>query len=96
MLILGIESSCDETAAAVVENGHKALSDVISSQVEIHARYGGIVPEVASRQHLLEISPVIQKALDQAEKTTPNFGSTLLTLTHKVLSLKNFLNNPSA
>ena len=79
MLILGIESSCDETAAAVVENGHKALSDVISSQVEIHARYGGIVPEVASRQHLLEISPVIQKALDQAEITLDDIDAVAVT-----------------
>jgi N6-L-threonylcarbamoyladenine synthase len=55
MLILGIESSCDETAAAVVEDGVKILSNQIASQIEIHARYGGIVPEVASRQHLLAI-----------------------------------------
>ena len=66
MKILGIESSCDETAASVVEDGSAVLSNVISSQVEIHARYGGVVPEVASRQHLLSILPVIREALAAA------------------------------
>lgn len=65
--ILGIETSCDETAAAVVEDGVKVLSNKIASQVEIHARYGGIVPEVASRQHLLAIAPIITQALEEAE-----------------------------
>jgi len=63
MKILGIESSCDETAAAVIEDGHLILSNEISSQVELHARYGGVVPEVASRQHLLSIIPIIEQAL---------------------------------
>lgn len=67
MLILGIETSCDETAASVVENGRRVLSDVVSSQVALHARFGGVVPEVASRQHLLQIIPVIQAALSGAE-----------------------------
>jgi len=66
MKILGIESSCDETAAAVVEDGTKILSNVISSQVEIHSRYGGIVPEVASRQHLLACIPAVEQALAEA------------------------------
>ena len=66
MLVLGIETSCDETAAAVVDSGAHALSNVVSSQVEIHTRYGGIVPEVASRQHILEIVPVVRMALDKA------------------------------
>ena len=66
MKILGIETSCDETAAAVVEDGVKILSNEIASQVEIHARYGGIVPEVASRQHILSIIPVISKAINDA------------------------------
>lgn len=66
MKILGIETSCDETAAAVVEDGVKILSSEISSQVELHARYGGIVPEVASRQHILSIIPVISKAMNEA------------------------------
>lgn len=66
MKILGIETSCDETAAAVVEDGTKILSDIVASQVDIHARYGGIVPEVASRQHLLAIIPTIERALAEA------------------------------
>ena len=66
MKILGIETSCDETAAAVVENGTKMLSNEIASQVEIHARYGGIVPEVASRQHTLSIIPIIQAAIHKS------------------------------
>jgi len=61
--ILGIETSCDETAAAVVEDGSKIISDVVASQIDIHARYGGVVPEVASRQHLLTIIPVINQAM---------------------------------
>jgi len=66
MKILGIETSCDETAAAVVEDGTRMLSNQIASQVEIHARYGGVVPEVASRQHLLSIIPVIERAMTEA------------------------------
>ena len=66
MKILGVETSCDETAAAVVEDGVKILSNTIASQIEIHARYGGIVPEVASRQHLLAIIPVIEQAMAEA------------------------------
>lgn len=64
--ILGIETSCDETAVAVVENGSKILSNEISSQVDIHARYGGVVPEVASRQHLLAIVPLLKQAMAKA------------------------------
>ena len=67
MKILGIETSCDETAAAVVEDGTRILSNNIASQVEIHARYGGIVPEVASRQHILAIVPIIEAAMAEAE-----------------------------
>ena len=66
MLILGIETSCDETAAAIVQDGRTVRSNVVASQVESHARYGGIVPEVASRQHLLAIAPIIDQALSQA------------------------------
>jgi N6-L-threonylcarbamoyladenine synthase len=62
MKILGIETSCDETAAAVVENGSRIISNVVASQIDIHARYGGVVPEVASRQHLLTIIPVVSQA----------------------------------
>ena len=66
LYILGVESSCDETAAAVVVDGARALSNVIASQVEIHARFGGVVPEVASRQHILAIVPTIRRALAEA------------------------------
>jgi N6-L-threonylcarbamoyladenine synthase len=66
MLILGIESSCDETAAAVVEDGCRVLSSVVASQVDVHHRYGGVVPELASRKHIEAILPVVTDALDQA------------------------------
>lgn len=65
-LILGIESSCDETAAAVVERGARTLSSVVASQIATHARYGGVVPELASREHLRAIVPVVRAALEQA------------------------------
>jgi N6-L-threonylcarbamoyladenine synthase len=68
-LVLGLETSCDETAAAVVEDGRKILSSVIASQVEIHRQYGGVFPEVASRQHVLDIVPVVRQALAQAMGT---------------------------
>ena len=67
MKILGIETSCDETAAAVVEDGTAILSNIVASQVDIHARYGGIVPEVASRQHLLAIEPITRAAMNEAK-----------------------------
>lgn len=66
MLILGIDTSCDETAAAVVENGKTILSNVVASQVEIHKRFGGIVPELASRSHIEAILPVIEKCIGDA------------------------------
>jgi len=67
MLLLTIETSCDETAAAVVRDGRETLSSVVSSQVAIHAEYGGVVPEIASRKHLEMISPVISQALRESE-----------------------------
>ena len=67
MLVLAIETSCDETAAAVVRDGREILSSVVSSQVAIHAEYGGVVPEIASRKHLEMISPVITQALREAD-----------------------------
>src|ERR671920_1439347 len=66
MLVLGIESSCDETAAALVRDGREMLSSVISSQVEIHKRFGGVVPELASREHLDKIVPVVEEAFARA------------------------------
>ena len=58
--LLGIETSCDETAASVVEDGRKILSNVVASQVDIHAQYGGVYPEVASRQHIITIYPIVE------------------------------------
>ncbi len=66
MKLLAIETSCDETAAAIVVDGRMAASSVVASQVDLHARYGGVVPEVASRQHLQAIVPVVREALDAA------------------------------
>ncbi|HXO60404.1 MAG TPA: tRNA (adenosine(37)-N6)-threonylcarbamoyltransferase complex transferase subunit TsaD, partial [Candidatus Acidoferrales bacterium] len=66
-LILGIESSCDETAAAVVSDGLEVLSNVVASQIEIHKKYGGVVPELASREHLRQIVPVVREAMTQAK-----------------------------
>lgn len=66
ILILAIETSCDETSAAVVRNGRQVLSNIISSQIDIHKKFGGVVPEVASRKHLENISPVIDEALEEA------------------------------
>lgn len=69
VLILAIESSCDETAAAVVKNGREVLSNVISSQIELHKLYGGVVPEIASRKHIEKVNQVIEEALSDAKVT---------------------------
>ena len=66
MRVLGLESSCDETAAAVVEDGVRALSDVVASQHDVHRPYGGVVPELASRAHVVNVVPVLDQALVQA------------------------------
>ena len=78
-LILGIESSCDETAAAVVQNGREVLSNVISSQIDIHKKYGGVVPEIASRNHILNISQVIDGALSEAGKSFDDLDAVAVT-----------------
>ena len=81
MKILAFESSCDETAVAVVEDGRKVLSDAIASQVDIHAIYGGVVPEIASRKHVEAIAALTEKALADAGCTRPDrrsFGGTEL------------------
>ncbi|MDP3880017.1 MAG: tRNA (adenosine(37)-N6)-threonylcarbamoyltransferase complex transferase subunit TsaD [Dehalococcoidales bacterium] len=80
MRILGIETSCDETAAAVVEDGVSILSNRIASQIEIHARYGGVVPEVASRQHILAIIPVVKQAMADAGATWSDLGAIAVTV----------------
>ena len=71
-MILGLETSCDETAAALITPGGEILANIVSSQADLHARYGGVVPEVASRRHLELVTPVIQEALrDATSGTTP-------------------------
>lgn len=77
--ILGIETSCDETSAAVVRNGQELLSNVISSQMEVHRRFGGVVPEVASRRHVERITLIIQDALDQAGVTQRDLSAVAVT-----------------
>ena len=79
MKVLGIESSCDETAAAVVEDGKRLLSNVVHSQIDIHAQYGGVVPEVAARSHIEMINPVIGKALDDAGCTWDDIDAIAVT-----------------
>jgi N6-L-threonylcarbamoyladenine synthase len=66
MRVLGIETSCDETAASVVEDGRRALSDVVATQIEVHRRWGGVVPELASRNHVVQVMPVVDEALSRA------------------------------
>ncbi|MFR0880545.1 MAG: tRNA (adenosine(37)-N6)-threonylcarbamoyltransferase complex transferase subunit TsaD, partial [Oscillospiraceae bacterium] len=79
MLILGIESSCDETAAAISENGTKILSSVVSTQIEEHRKYGGVVPEIASRRHCENILGVTKKALEDAGKTLDDIDAVAVT-----------------
>src|SRR2546423_6487906 len=67
MLVLGIETSCDETAAAVIRDGREIVSSVISSQIKTHARFGGVVPELASREHLDKIVPIVKESLARAQ-----------------------------
>lgn len=77
--ILALETSCDETAAAVIENGRALISSVVASQMELHARYGGVYPEVASRQHVLSIVPVVEQALAQAHITLADVDAIAVT-----------------
>ncbi|MCR4586787.1 MAG: tRNA (adenosine(37)-N6)-threonylcarbamoyltransferase complex transferase subunit TsaD, partial [Lachnospiraceae bacterium] len=77
--ILAIESSCDETAAAVVVNGRDVRSNIISSQIDIHTLYGGVVPEIASRKHIEKINPVITEALKQADMTLQDMDAIAVT-----------------
>ena len=79
ILILGIESSCDETAASVTRNGREVLSNIISSQIPLHTLYGGVVPEIASRKHVEKIVPVIREALSAAEVTLQDIDAVAVT-----------------
>src|SRR3990172_2835711 len=79
MLVLGIETSCDDTAAAVVQGGARVLSSVVSSQDDIHSKYGGIVPELASRRHIESIIPVVKEAMDRAGAGLGDIGGIAVT-----------------
>jgi len=78
-LIMGIETSCDETAAAIVEDGKKIISNIVASQISIHQKYGGVVPEIASRKHMQDIIPVIDKALDESGKKITDLSAIAVT-----------------
>lgn len=80
MKVLGIETSCDETAAAVVHDGSRILSNVVASQVDIHRHYGGIVPEVASRQHIISALPVVESAMVKANVTWKDIAAIAVTI----------------
>jgi len=80
MLVLGIETSCDETAAAVVRDGREILSSVIASQIESHKRFGGVVPEISSREHLDKIVPIDNEALARAVVSTVEIDGTAVTV----------------
>src|SRR5512136_481324 len=77
--ILAIETSCDETAAAVLENGRLLLASTVASQMDIHARYGGVFPEVAARQHVLSIVPVVEQTLAKAHMTIEDMDAVAAT-----------------
>ncbi len=79
VLILAIETSCDETAASVVKNGREVLSNVIYTQIALHTLYGGVVPEIASRKHIEKINQVIEEALRQAEVTLGDISAIAVT-----------------
>lgn len=76
---MGIETSCDETAAAIVEDGKKIISNIVASQISIHQKYGGVVPEIASRKHMEDIIPVIDKALDESGKKITDLSAIAVT-----------------
>ena len=78
-LILGIETSCDETSAAVVENGQKVISCSVATQIAKHAPYGGVIPELAAREHLTAINPVVEEALQKANITPEQLSAVAVT-----------------
>ena len=79
MLTLGIESSCDETAAAVLKDSNQILSSIVASQVEVHSPYGGVVPELASRKHIEAIAPVVDEAIQSAGITASRLDGVAVT-----------------
>lgn len=80
MIILGIETSCDETAVAVLEDGHIIRADLISSQIDLHKKYGGVVPELASRRHIEVIGPLVQEALSKSSCTLKQIDAIAVTV----------------
>src|SRR2546422_1020653 len=80
MLVLGIETSCDETAAAIVRDGREIVSSVIASQIATHTRFGGVVPELASREHLDKIVPIVEEALERANATQEQIDGIAVTV----------------
>ena len=85
ILILGIESSCDETSVAVVKNGREVLSCATSTQIDIHKLYGGVVPEIASRNHVMNIDGVYKKALEDAGVTLDDIDAIAVNI-HNMIS----------
>ncbi|MEO6334400.1 MAG: tRNA (adenosine(37)-N6)-threonylcarbamoyltransferase complex transferase subunit TsaD, partial [Pyrinomonadaceae bacterium] len=79
MLVLGVETSCDETAAAVVRDGRDIVSSIIASQIEMHKPFGGVVPELASREHLEKIEPIVAEALKEAGVTIKDIDAVAVT-----------------
>src|SRR5947209_14892918 len=80
MLVLGIETSCDETAAAIVRDGCRIVSSVIASQIKTHEKFGGVVPELASREHLDKIVPIVEEALERANATQEQIDGIAVTV----------------
>ena len=91
IVILSIESSCDETAAAVVKNGRTVLSSVIATQIDVHRRFGGVVPEIASRNHVLSIESVVDEAMKKANVTPDDIDAIGVTYGAGLLILLLFL-----
>lgn len=79
MIIMAIESSCDETSVAIIKDGKEILSNIISSQIDIHSQYGGVVPEIASRQHILTINPILEQALKESNMTKDDIDAIAVT-----------------
>ena len=77
--VLAIETSCDETAASIVEDGHLVLSDVVATQIDLHCKSGGVVPELASRNHIVNIIPVVEDAMAQAQCTWADLDAIAVT-----------------
>ena len=82
MYILGIESSCDETSASIVKNGTEEIATVISSQIDVHKDFGGVVPEIASRHHVKNVTMVLEECLEKANMTMDDIDAVAITYVH--------------